>query len=307
MLIVSAADERFAAHFAAMLHSAWTHHPKAEFYFLDCGLEPRTLSDLRGFATTRGIRLTIIKIDVAAFRDLPTNKALSVAAYGRLLIPDLFPSSIERVLYLDADCIVVDDLSALWRVNMGESAIAAVEDHGGARLEREIGIEVDDEGYINSGVMLMNLAVWRRDRIAAAVMAFVSKHNPRMLDQPGINVVCGGKIVSLEKTWNLQVHQFYQPRPLWLVPNIIHYSGEKKPWLHSDVPFGAIYLYHRNQTPFGIKPPRAVYRSKLRRALNLLIGRRKYWDQLILARRCRTFAIGYFDRIGRVAASRLQG
>jgi len=232
---------------------------------------------------------------------------LSVAAYARLLIPDLFPSSTQRVLYLDADCIVVADLTALWRVDMGEYAIAAVEDGGGARLEREIGIEVDDEGYVNSGVMLMNLPVWRRDNLATKVMAFASKHNPRMLDQPGINVACAGKIVFLARAWNVQVHKFYQPRPQWLAPNIIHYSGEKKPWLHSDVPFAAIYLYHRNQTSFGIKPPRAVYRSKLRRALNLLIGRRKYWDQLIFARRCRTFATGYFDRIGRVAEIRLQG
>jgi len=53
MTIVSAADEGFAAHFAAMLHSAWTHHPTAEFYFLDCGIEPQTLADLRKFVTNR--------------------------------------------------------------------------------------------------------------------------------------------------------------------------------------------------------------------------------------------------------------
>jgi hypothetical protein len=39
MVIVSAADERFAAHFTALLHSAWARHPEAEFYLLDCGLE----------------------------------------------------------------------------------------------------------------------------------------------------------------------------------------------------------------------------------------------------------------------------
>src|SRR5262245_45169115 len=42
MIIVSAAGERFAAHFATMLHSAWPQHPEAEFYLLDCGLEPHT-------------------------------------------------------------------------------------------------------------------------------------------------------------------------------------------------------------------------------------------------------------------------
>src|SRR5436309_2327936 len=114
MIIVSAADERFAAHFAAMLHSAWTRHPTAEFYLLDCGIGPRTLADLRGFATTLGIHLNIISIDAAVFCDLPTTNALSVAAYARLLIPDLFPSSVERVLYIDADCIIVGDLTALW-------------------------------------------------------------------------------------------------------------------------------------------------------------------------------------------------
>jgi lipopolysaccharide biosynthesis glycosyltransferase len=239
MLIVSAADERFAAHFAAMLHSAWTHNPVAEFYILDCGIEPRTLADLTAFAISKGIQLTFINVNVTLFRNLPTTRALSAAAYARLLIPDLFPSSIERVLYLDADCIVVNDLTALWCFEMGNAAIAAVHDAIGARLEREIGIDVDEQGYVNSGVMLMNLAVWRRDKLATTAIAFVSKHNPRMLDQPGINVACAGKIAFLTEEWNFQLHKPRRPRQ-WLEPSIIHYSSEKKPWLHSDVPFAAI-------------------------------------------------------------------
>src|SRR5262245_40087204 len=129
-----------------MVHSAWTHNPAAEFYLLDCGIGARTLADLRAFAISRGIQLTVIKIDVASFCDLPTNKALSAATYARLLIPSLFPSSTERVLYLDADCIVISDLTPLWRFDLGNAAIAAVEDGGSARLEREAGIEVQDEG-----------------------------------------------------------------------------------------------------------------------------------------------------------------
>ena len=117
-----------------------------------------------------------------------------------------------------------------------------------------------------------------------------------MPDQAGINVVCSGKILLLPVQWNFQVHNLQQPKQ-WLEPSIIHYSGESKPWIHSDVPFAAIYLYHRGQTPFATKPPRTARRSKLRRALNLLIGRRKYWSQLIIARRCRSFASTYVTRI----------
>ena len=296
MLIVSSADERFAAHFAAMLHSAWTHHPTADFYLLDCGIKPETIADLNGFATTRGIRLTVIKIDIAMLRDLPTNKVLSVATYARLLIPDLLPRSIESVLYLDADCVVVGDLTALWRFDMGEAAIAAVSDPIGARLEREIGIDVDEQGYVNAGVMLMNLTVWRRDNLAATAIAFVTKHNPRMLDQPGINAACAGRIAALTEEWNFQLHKPRRPHQ-WLEPRIIHYSSNRKPWVHSDVPFAAIYLHHRNQTPFPIKIPRSAQRSRLRRLLNLLVGRRKYWDHFILTQRCKVFALGYFNRI----------
>jgi lipopolysaccharide biosynthesis glycosyltransferase len=303
VLIVSSADESFAVHFAAMLHSAWTHNPATEFYLLDCGIEPQTLTDLRAFATSKGIKLNFINIDVTLFRDLPMTKALSVATYARLLIPDLFPSSIERVLYLDADCIVVGDLTALWRSDLGDAAIAAVSDPGGARMEREVGIDFDEESYVNAGVMLMNLSVWRRDKLAATAFAFAKKYNTRMLDQPSINAACAGKIASLSEEWNFQLNKPRRPKQ-WIEPSVIHYSGQMKPWLHRDVPFADIYLYHRNQTPFPIEPPRAVHRSRPRRVLNLLAGRRKYWDRFIIMRRSQAFAIVY---LAQVAPSPQQG
>jgi lipopolysaccharide biosynthesis glycosyltransferase len=302
MTIVSAADEGFAAHFAAMLHSAWTHHPTAEFYLLDCGLKPGTLADLRDFATKQGICLNIISIDPTVLRDLPTTKALSIAAYARLLIPDFFPDSVERALYIDADCIVVDDLMALWRLDMGKAALAAVHDPGGAQMEREIGINLDEEGYVNSGVMLMNLIVWRHEELATAAMAFSKKHSPHACDQPGINVACAGRIAYLPEQWNFQLQKPRRPAQ-WLEPSIIHYAGPKKPWIYSDVLFASIYLYHRNQTPFVIEPPRTPYRSPLRKMINLLIGRRKYWDRFIIARRSQAFATVYFNRIARAGTS----
>ena len=305
MRIVSAADERFAAHFAAMLHSAWTHNPTAEFHLLDCGIERKTLADLGGFATARGIRLTVIKIDITVLGDLPTSNYWSPATYARLLIPNLFSDSINRVLYLDADCIVVNDLTALWQFDLGKAAIAGVHDADGASLEREE-IELDDRTYINGGVMLMNLSVWRNDKLVSAAISFATKRSPNLVDQTSINVVCSGKVELLAERWNLQLHKSLGPKQ-WLEPCIIHYSSEKKPWLYNDVLFAAIYLYHRNQTPFPIKPPRAALRSKYRRILNLFIGRRKYWEQYIIARRCQAFAKSYFDKIEAKQSSQAAG
>jgi hypothetical protein len=100
--------------------------------------------------------------------------------------------------------------------------------------------------------MLMNLMVWRHEGLATTAMAFAKKHNPRWIDQSGINVACAGKIAYLPEQWNFQLHKIRRPGQ-WLEPNIIHYVGPKKPWIYSDVPFASIYLHHRNQTPFAIE------------------------------------------------------
>jgi lipopolysaccharide biosynthesis glycosyltransferase len=306
MIIISTADERFVAHFAAMLHSAWTHNPSAEFLLLDCGIEPSSLAALTTYAVKQGIHFRVVKVDITLLHGLPTTKywgiETSVATYARLLIPDLLPKTIERALYLDADCIVVSDLTALWQTDMGEAAIAGVADVGIAHLERESGIELDEDEYVNAGVLLMNLVVWRRDKLAEAVVAFIKQRQPNFLDQTGINAVCARKIMQLSDDWNFMVGALSRPLEGWRTPpRIIHCTGSRRPWQDRDAPFGAIYVYHRNQTPFPLDHLRLhAYRSPLRRALNLLIGRRKYWDRLIIARRCYAFATSYF---GRIAAS----
>jgi len=306
MQIVSAADERFAAHFATMLHSAWTHHPTAQFHLLNCGIEPATLDALSAYAIRQGIRFNVITIDIALLRGLPTSQTWSVAIYARLLIPDLLPCSIERALYLDADCIVVGDLTALWQMDMGQAAIAAVGDTYGAHLEREIGIEIADDDYVNSGVLLMNLVVWRRDRLGAAAIAFIRQYHPCLVDQTAINVACAGRIARLAQEWNLLAHALLRSEQ-WREPRIIHCTTDIKPWLYRDALFASIYLYHRNKTPFPSDPPRALHRSRPRHLLNLLVGRPKYWRRLILAWRCHAFATAYFSRIAGGSARCLQG
>jgi len=294
MTIVSAADEGFAPHFAVTLHSAWTHNPTAEFLLLDCGIEPSSLAALTTFAVRRGIHFRVVKVDITLLRDLPTTKIWSTAIYARLLIPDLLPETMERILYLDADCIVVSDLTALWQTDIGEAAIAGVPDVAAphiAHIERKNGTEVDEHEYVNSGVLLMNLVVWRRDKVATAAIAVIKQHQPRFLEQTAINAACAGKIAHVRDEWNFmlsQVKKLEHRRS----PFIIHCTGPVKPWLHRDAFFADIYYHHRNQTPFPMGRP-GLYRSKLRTFINLLLGRRKYRDRRILAQHYAAFTASY--------------
>jgi lipopolysaccharide biosynthesis glycosyltransferase len=293
MIIVSAADERYVRHFAAMLHSAWTHHPDARFYLLDCGISPQTLAVLTDWTMARGIPLTVIKIDLARFAELPTSRIFPAAVYARLLIPELLPPDAERAIYIDADCVVVGSLSPLWDTALGDAAIAGVRDRGGP-LEGLVGEEARD--YINSGVLLMNLSVWRRNQLAAAALNLIMWHDYDFPDQTAINLICSGRKLFVSNGWNLMLGD----PPLRLqggALRILHWTAFKKPWLYRDALFGAAYLYHRKQTPFATASPTRVHRSWGRRFVNLLVGRPKYWRPVILGLRCQSLVDDYLARV----------
>jgi lipopolysaccharide biosynthesis glycosyltransferase len=293
MIIVSAADQRFAPHFAALLHSIWMHHPDARVYLLDCGINPAMLSSLIDWATRRGTRLQVLKVEDARLADLPTTRDWSAAIYARLLIPELLPPDAERALYLDADCIVMDSLAPLWQTDLGDAAIAGVRDLGDPE-EGLTGAAARD--YVNSGVLLMNLSVWRRDRLAAQMLDMIAANDLASPDQTAINLVCQGRKLFLPNGWNLMLGH----SPLRLQGDalrILHWTAFLKPWRYRDALFGAVYLYHRSQTPFPMTPPARVHRSRLRRLLNLLAGRPKYWRRVILAWRCQLLVDDYLARV----------
>jgi lipopolysaccharide biosynthesis glycosyltransferase len=297
MIVVSAADERFAPHFATMLHSAWTHNPLAHFYLLDCGIEPQTLCKLAAFAADKNIQLKTIQVDTTRFHGLPTTKFFSPAIYARLLIHELLPD-VERVIYLDADTLVVCSLAPLWETPMDGAVIAGVSDPWGADEEDVTG------PYVNSGVLVIDMQRWKDRQLAMFAFDYIKTHQPELPDQSAINAACADAIYLLDGNWNFRV----DGRPInrrspeegrlapltQLRPRIIHFTGGYKPWLYSDVVFAELYMHHRALTPFPMQaPPRLVYRPAWRCALNMIIGRPKYWYRFLMQRRSRAFIERY--------------
>src|SRR5690606_5017174 len=70
------------------------------------------------------------------FRDLaarmPENKRLSNIVYARLMIDQLVGPEVERILYLDCDMLVREDVAELFALDLEGNAIAAVRDSIGA-------------------------------------------------------------------------------------------------------------------------------------------------------------------------------
>ena len=131
-------------------------------------------------------------VDTTLLKGVKTG-VWTIYAWYRILLPELLPSDIKKVLYLDADTLVVDDLSELFLTDMTSIAIAAALD---PMSSDEFAFErcgyKSDKKYICSGILLMNLEYWREKGLAKMLVDWANSNSERIMfpDQDAINYVC---------------------------------------------------------------------------------------------------------------------
>lgn len=275
MHIVSAADDGYLPHFAALLHSAWLYHPQAHFYLLDGGLGSENIQKLNDFARQYSAKLTIIPCATILAKKLPATQKRPL--YARWLIPELL-SDIDRAIYTDADTLVVGPLDELYSIDFEGRPVAAVRDgfFGSRENERKIhGIDFGDD-YFNSGMMVLNLQQWRDEDIASRAFAYVTK-NQKILpypDQSALNAILRQRIKSIDKIWNF--FHFHDVEKMEILPRILHLVGSMRPTALPGSPYDDLYKYHRDQTPWPFtKLPRRPW-VDARRCLGAMLGIGRY-------------------------------
>lgn len=176
----------------------------------------------------------------------------SVVAYYRLFIASLFPQY-DKVIYLDCDLVVLGDVSELYNVELGENILGAapeafVRNTPEFRRYAEVALGVDPDGYVNSGVLLMNLREFRKNQIEEKFVKLIIEYDFDLLDpdQAYLNYLCLGKIHALPNGWNKEP----MPLPCEGNKNIVHYALYKKPWQYDDVPDGEYFWRYAERSPF---------------------------------------------------------
>jgi hypothetical protein len=162
----------------------------------------------------------------------------SQMAYARLLLPELVP--LRRILYLDADVLVLRNLEEIHEMALDGCLAAAARDlvptFGERFGERCAAFGLEPGGaYFNSGVMLIDLEGWRRERVhMRAFEELGSGKRFDCADQCALNLVMHGRIKRLPALWN----SFYQLCSSddhdWDESRVIHYASPWKPWLYYD-------------------------------------------------------------------------
>ncbi len=176
----------------------------------------------------------------------------SIAAYYRLFIASLFPEY-DKVLYLDADIVVLGDISKLYETELGDNILAAVPDQY-VKITEEFknytknAIGVEPENYISSGVLVINLGEFRRNGIEEKFTHLLGEYDFDLLDpdQAYLNYLCRGKILFLPNGWN----KVPLPTPSEGEKNIVHFALYKKPWEYDDVIDGECFWDYAKRSPF---------------------------------------------------------
>lgn len=164
----------------------------------------------------------------ATFEDGYEIRGISKACYNRLMIPWLLPQY-DKVIYSDVDIIFKGDISEIFSLDLGEKLVAGVggEVWGKGKVGQYIHkLGIDPKGYINSGFLLINSALQRKNNLKEEYLK-LSKKKYIYQDQDIINLVCSGKTLLLPSNFNIKPSDVVKYRPDEV--KVIHYIG-LKPW-----------------------------------------------------------------------------
>lgn len=266
--------EGYVMPLCGMLGSFFNHHQgiPVTLHILAEELTPDSRTMLKRFIHEHGAEYDHHTVPAGCFRDLQLLYAhFSKANFYRLLIPELIQAT-DRVLYLDVDILVRRPLTELYMTDLGPFAVGAVADAYPPADCKRMNIP-EHLGYFNSGILIMDLPRWRRDRIAQRATKYLVDNNGdeqrcRYADQDGLNAVLQGQWKPLPEIWNFNIYYCtVDPQNLSEVrrnllkegPGIIHFADRKKPWMTEYVlPYQQEFLRAARQHGIRFKRNRTL-------------------------------------------------
>jgi lipopolysaccharide biosynthesis glycosyltransferase len=253
--IILSANNAYAQHLGVTLVSILENSSdinKFVFHILDNNISQINQEKLRLIENKYTTKIIIYKIDDALLSSFPEVHHVLKAAYSRLLIVDLLPTNIDKVLYLDTDMVILKDIVPLYKTELNNFGLAAVQDVMSEEITR-IHFCPNLKDYFNSGVMLINLKKWRSLNIKTKSLDIVKKYYSQLIraDQDILNCLFRNDWLTLSSCFNVDLKR----QSPFSMPNqetvILHYSDKIKPWSYTFVgPSKKYYNYFLAKTPW---------------------------------------------------------
>lgn len=271
MQILTTLNENYLPRLHVLLTSICISQPgdKPDIWLIHSGLSEEALSRVQSLCRLFGFGFYPVMADSSAFTNAPVSAQYPREMYYRLLAAQLLPDTLDRVLYLDPDILVINSLRPLWEIDLKGNLFAAAAHTGKTELANNINqLRLGtDHNYYNSGVLLIDLEKGRQDIRAEELFTYVREHAKELLlpDQDILNAMYGRRILEIDDSiWNYDARNYnnYLLRNAricdmdWVMENtsVLHFCGRAKPWQKGYIHrFGVLYKHYIVLTEKALK------------------------------------------------------
>lgn len=287
--ITVAVDDNYIPHLAALVESIKDSFAKNRFlelFVLDGGIctANKYLLEKQFFLNFKSGSINFISCK-DLYKDIPNHSYFTEAIFYRISLGSLFPNH-KKILYLDTDIVVLDDVSKLFDIALNDQYIAAavqdayikacIKQGPKKKIPRKIKafkrtvvhtyvheyLELKEKAdrYFQSGVMLFNLDGLRDASIESHAREDLLRRKYWFPDQDVLNRHLQGRVLDLDMSWNTMTflpslykhiddEWVFKIKAAFLEPQIIHYAGaDEKPWNTVNAPLAHYYWFFLRRT-----------------------------------------------------------
>lgn len=269
--IVMSFDDKYFLHALATIESLLLHTSNAgkiNFYVIyDIRLSEENVLYIK----KRYSKITtfhFVNAKQTFINKFPLNRDyISINTYYRLIIQELIPSSINRIIYLDSDIIVCNDITKLWNIDLSGKILAGSQDEGGLLQSRRLFGNTSNNTYINAGVIILDLkaAIQKYGNISFKYSEDFYRNQKKITlqDQDILNISYKNDIFIVPLNWNVnsrvysandldRAYNIQEEKNARENPFIVHFTDRNKPWKFScNHPLKELYWFYRGKAKYN--------------------------------------------------------
>ena len=247
MNILVSSNKKYLKPLEVMLYSLSKNTTSKEIkvYFVNATLNEKTIRSFKDFfKNIKNISLQVINVNKEIFKDLPLIEHISLETYSRLLLIDLIPKEIDKILWLDADIVINQNIDDFYNIDLKDfyGAVCESINDKSYKLLEKMGLD-KSQRYFNAGVILFNLKKMREDFASDYFLNYARENIEKItwLDQDILNVTIGKNCMFCDyKLYNFMhfTNTNIRKKDLdFAVKNtvVFHYIGSIKPWNYKFV------------------------------------------------------------------------
>lgn len=263
-----------------MLYSLYKHtNEGVDVYILNVSLSEDEISVFSEYLkNTCSILVHEIIIDDKLFDSFPLGP-LSKEAYYRLIAQYHLPQELDRILWLDADIIIMKDIAEFYYKPFNGKKMIVCSDRCNDSdyvidVKKRLGLS-KDYVYFNSGVILLNLDLLRMEKTQDELLSDCIKMVDRIQyhDQDLLNYLYSSSVEY--EDWTIYNFQTLGTKELdkgeLSKVAILHYAGREKPWEYAHINSLSKYYWRVKSEQGFKKEAKGIYKTKVMGSINKTI------------------------------------